>query len=202
MPKATNPVPVVAAEEALGPPLPGFVRSRRDDVLDVDLVEVVDPVTGLPTPLSGGVLELGVVLLHAREVKAQLDEVIRVVGDEVLRRMDARGEWTLTPAHLKAPGGQTRAFKLSGASPAAASGRIERDAEGLYWTLDRLVAEGVLDAAARDNAVKREEVFKAVEAGIKRLEKIGGAAAQAVADHTTIHPPTETRRAAPSVKLG
>lgn len=92
----------------------------------------------------------------AREAKG-------AVGEEMIRRMDRRGQWTL---HLDGA-------KVTAPSPDA--GATVYDTEALRETLGRLVDDDLIDGEAALAALERvvpEPYYKQKPAGIKRLLKI------------------------------
>lgn len=109
-----------------------------------------------------------------------LRDAKRVLGDELIARMDTEGEWT-----QRAPG-----VKVSAPSPSA--GTTTWDAELLRSILDDLVTEKKItaDAALRACKVKVEHV--PVVAGIAKLEKIPGLS-ERLEPARRVNPPPERK---------
>lgn len=84
----------------------------------------------------------------------------RVLGGEMIERMDRQGEWT-----VHAPGVEVRA-------PSPSAGTVEWDAEKLERLLDELVEEGILDRAGKQRAIQQEIVLKVDKRGVNALMKI------------------------------
>lgn len=89
-----------------------------------------------------------------------LTDARRMLGAELIERMDRAGEWTVT-----APG-----VKITAPSPTA--GTVDWDAERLEQILDELVYEGVLDQAAKLRAVTQRVVLHVDKRGVAALQKI------------------------------
>lgn len=128
-------------------------------------LEVLDPTTGEVIDLASAPTdELAVVL---DKIKAHTDAVTdfrRDVADEMLRRMDKRGVWTV---HL---GG----VKVTGASPAA----VEYENIGAMWRkLRALVHAGELEEDAIDDAVTTKTEWTVKARGINALKKLPAARA-------------------------
>jgi hypothetical protein len=127
-------------------------------VLDTETGEVYPTIQDAPTQVLARIL--GRVQLEIDQNLEALYEAKRVLGGEVMQRMDRSGEWT-----LRAPG-----VKLVAPSPA--QGTLEWDAEMLDEILDELVAEGVIDQAAKLRAVEPKVELKVNKRGVTALCKI------------------------------
>lgn len=143
-------------------------------VLDeVEVPMVVNPATGEALVIRAARTDdLGGFLAAVREQKQLVDEWVRAVTAEVLRRQDADASWTT----------HTRSWTLQGG---ASRESTEYDAEGLYDALGEYVEAGVITESARNNAVERVYEYKAKANGIKALAKLGGEVAEVIKQHTT-----------------
>lgn len=146
---------------------------------------IVNPDTGevlaladAPSPVIASVL--GRVDLAISDELDRLRDIKRLLGDELIRRFDAEGEWT-----QRAPG-----VRVSAPSPSA--GSVTWDAELLRSILDDLVKENKItrEAALRACKVKVEHV--PVAAGLKALEKIPGLSAR-LDPARRVNPPPERK---------
>jgi len=131
---------------------------------------VVDQQTGqMLNVAEAEVDDLALYLDGVRELERQLGIAKRHVGEEVLRRMDQDGSWTL----------RAGPYKLQGRSPAPTVGY---DAEALEKALRRLVRSKAIskDAAARALRVEKVIVRTVQKQGVNALLKLGGKVAEAV----------------------
>lgn len=138
------------------------------DLQPLDLITpqgVMNPDTGelvaladLPTPALARVL--GLVQHSIDQHLNALYEAKRLLGGEMIERMDRQGEWT-----VHAPGVEVRA-------PSPSAGTVEWDAEKLERLLDELVEEGVIDRAGKQRAIQQEIVLKVDKRGVNALMKI------------------------------
>lgn len=132
-------------------------------------LEVLNPTTGEVLDLaSASTDELAAVLDKLKSFTEAVTDFRRDVTDEVLRRMDKRGLWTV---HL---GG----VKVTGASPAAVE---YEDLPGLWRKLQALVPD-VLEAGAIDDALTTKTEWTTKAKGINALKKLPAAAA-IIAEH-------------------
>lgn len=155
---------------------------RELAVLRGDKPEVINPVTGevlalseAPAPVIAHVL--GHVQAAIDEQLAQLYDAKRVLGAELIERMDKAGEWTVT-----APG-----VKVIAPSPVA--GTQAWDAERLDAILDELVAEGLIDQTLKLRAVEQQVSLKVNLRGVAALSKIPAVAARIAEASLEVAPP-------------
>jgi hypothetical protein len=129
---------------------------------------LLDPVSGEIYALPEAPLEvIGRWLEHVRYLKQAADTGVRQVSEEVNRRMDHVGRWTLREGE----------YEVTGASPAR---RPVYDGERLWRELDALARRGVIDPAAVAGAVEIRVTHTPRADGIARLLKLGGEVADAV----------------------
>lgn len=121
--------------------------------------QVVIPLTGQVIDLSTPTDQIADAIDRVKLIEADLRAAKRVLSDEVLRRMDHEGKWT-----VHAPG-----WKVVGQSP----GGEEFDGDELARRLRKLVKAGRISQGAMTNAVAREIVWTAKKAGINALRKLG-----------------------------
>lgn len=129
--------------------------------------ELYDPVQGELVPIDAPSERLGRLLEDVRELESNLRVAKRHVSEELLRRMDARANWTLREGP----------FEISGQSPAP---KVEYDAQRLLSVLRALADDGVIDPAAVEGAVKETVDYKPVVRGINALKKLGGQVAREI----------------------
>ena len=132
--------------------------------------EFANPITGEVLTLASPNADLGRYLADLREFEGRVREYKRAVTDELLARMDRSASWTV----------HAEGVKLSGASPQPSE---EWDGPALREALLDLVDEGVLSIEAVDAAVETVVSYKPRKAGINALRKLGGRAAELVAEH-------------------
>lgn len=141
-------------------------------------IQVVSPITGELFELDRPSIDLARLLQDVRDAESMLREAKRVVGDELLRRMDQAASWT-----IRLEGGLT----VKSSSPAAVE---QFDAPELHDDLMALVDEGVLTVEAADAAVETVVSYKARKVGINALRKLGGRVAEIVNAHARSEEPT------------
>lgn len=156
-----------------------FDLIRPDGIINPDTGELT-ALEDIPTPALARVL--GLVQHHIDANLAALYEAKRVLGAEVVARMDRSGEWT-----VRAPGVEIKA-------PSPAAGSVVWSAEKLEEILDRLVEEGILDRAGKQRAITQEIVLKVDKRGIAALMKIP-AVAERIIEARSVLPPDTTRKA-------
>lgn len=127
-------------------------------VLDTDTGEVYPTIQEAPTLVLARTL--GRVQHEIDLTLESLYEAKRVLGVEIIERMDKGGEWT-----VNAPG-----VKIIAPSPSA--GTEDWDAELLDEILDSLIAEGVLDRNAKLRAVTQRTALHVDKRGVAALLKI------------------------------
>lgn len=139
----------------------------------------------ITTPLTGEVVlldstsdVLAAWLHHVREAEAALRDAKRIVGGELLDRMDREAKWTARLGR----------FEIKGDGP----GAVEYDAEALRHELEQFVMDGSISGAAMDEAVELVTSYKAKARGINALKKLGGRVAEAIERCT--NPSTKDRR--------
>lgn len=142
-----------------------LVKQASDGIAIVDpdsgeMFALTDaPATTIAAVLGRTKLAVGDMLDHLRSVE-------RALGDEMISRMDAEGEWTQ----------RSRGVRVSAPSPTA--GTVTWDAELLRTILDDLVTEKKITRAAALRACKVETKHVAVIAGITKLQKLPDIAAR------------------------
>lgn len=149
-----------------------------------DEFHLLDRETGETVALSqAGDDLLADALEHLDEAKRQVADARRVIGDEVIGRMDARALWTM----------QAGGRKLSAPSPAPT---VEWDVPLLRKVLAELVEDGVIGEDAADRACEPVVEWRVHARGITALERIPGVAERIALCRTS------TPRQARSVRLG
>lgn len=128
-------------------------------------VSLVDPDTGEVVALSDATgpliaAVLGRIQLALTETTEQLKEAKRLLGRELIARMDQGGEWTQ----------RARGVKVSAPSPSA--GTVKWDVELLDELLDRCVEDKLISHDAKLKAVSTRIEHVAHADGITRLLKI------------------------------
>lgn len=148
-------------------------------------VFIVDPDTGERLALEEAKPEqlaavAGRVKLALDDNAALLRDALRILGDEIIGRMDAGAEWTI----------RARGVKVSAPSPEARTHTW--DAEQLRAILDDLVKAKVIsrDAALRACAQRIENV--PVAAGIAKLLKVPKAREAILMARREVEPPRRT----------
>lgn len=126
--------------------------------MSTDLVPI--PLTGEALDLNGPDGDLAAAFDQVRDLERQLAEARRVIGDELIRRMDRAASWTLRVGD----------FKVSAPSPEP---KIEFDVESLRAVLADLVAEGVISSEAAAGALRPEVTYKPSVRGINAVRKLG-----------------------------
>jgi hypothetical protein len=128
-------------------------------------LEVLNPTTGEVIDLASAPTdELAVVLDRIKSHNDAVSDFRRDVVDEMLRRMDKRGVWTV---HLAG-------VKVTGQSPAAVE---YEDLEAMWRKLRALVHAGELDELAVDDAVTTKTEWTTKAKGINALKKLPAARA-------------------------
>jgi hypothetical protein len=123
-------------------------------------LEVLNPTTGEVLDLASAPTdELATVLDKLKSFTDAVTDFRRDVVDEMLRRMDKRGLWTV---HL---GG----VKVTGTSPA---GVEYEDLKGMWHELGALVRRGILEQGAVDDAVSTKTEWVTKAKGITALKKL------------------------------
>ena len=123
---------------------------------------------------------LGIVQHNIEEHLRTLYTAKRILGEELIRRMDRSGEWT-----IHAQGVQVVA-------PSPDAGRVDWDAEKLDRILDELISEGIIDRSAKQRAIKQEVTLKVDKRGVAALCKIP-AARDAISEARIQREPQERR---------
>jgi hypothetical protein len=129
---------------------------------------------GITDPRAAELDALAVFMLDADHLASLAEEAKGIASDELIRRMDKRGSWTIHD------GGLT----IKSSSPAAGTERY--DDERLADALQALVEDDVIDAEAARAAIEwvepppPEPYWRQKPAGIKSLIKLGGRVAEAV----------------------
>lgn len=125
----------------------------------------------VPMPGSGERLDLTAsngqlarYLDEAAELKRQIDVVRKMIGDELLERMDAGASWTV----------REDGYKISGKSPATS--RVW-DVERTRQVLRELVEARKITRAAALAAIKKNVSYSVQPAGINAVLKLPGMAA-------------------------
>lgn len=141
------------------------------DVAKQDPLGLITP-DGITNPDTGEVLPLDQIPTNAlarvlglvqHSIDRNLDALYdakRVLGGEMIERMDRTGEWTVN----------AQGVKIIAPSPTA--GTTDWDAEKLEAILDELVEEGVLNREGKLRAVTQEVVLKVDKRGVNALLKI------------------------------
>jgi hypothetical protein len=137
---------------------PGGESMPRAPVEDTALLVLP---TGEAVDLSGPDDELARAFDDLRQLEAKAKEVRALIADELRRRMDRRACWTT----------HTPGFKVTAPSPAP---KTEYDADALGGALVVLMKEGLIDAEAAAEAIKREVTYKPVVRQLNQLRKLGG----------------------------
>lgn len=143
------------------------------------VVRVVNPDTGEVLALADAESPvIALVLGHIEQrIGDQLDamrDIKRVLGGELIERMDKKGEWTIT----------ARGVKVVAPSPVA--GTDAWDAELLDSILDDLVREGVIDQEAKLRAVEQRVTLATNMRGISALCKIPAVRERIAPAHRTL----------------
>ncbi len=147
---------------------------------------VVDPTTAEVIDLAQAPTDtIAAYLANVRDLERQIREQKKLAAEEVIRRMDEQAVWTVRVGD----------WKLSAPSPAPAT---VYDAAGLLADLEQLQADDLVAPAAVQRAVERIETLRVVPAGVKALEKLGGAVADAIERHRSEQP--KDRRVSVSVR--
>lgn len=127
-----------------------------------DALHLVDPQTGESVSLAEAPADLIAGIVVGIDDQARnLRDMRRELGDELVRRMDAEGSWTITA------GGR----KFSAPSPAP---EVEWDVVMLDGVLDDLVNTGVITPDARLRALEQRVELRPLARGLAALEKIPG----------------------------
>lgn len=130
---------------------------RPDGIINPDTGELTS-LEEIPTPALARVLGF---VQHSIDLHLRgLYEAKRVLGAEIIDRMDRGGEWT-----IRAPGVEVRA-------PSPEAGTTQWDVLKLERILDELVEEGLLDRSAKARAVSQEIALKVQSRGVNALLKI------------------------------
>lgn len=136
-----------------------FDLIRPEGIIDTVSGELV-PLDRVTTPQL--VRLLGLVQHHIDGNLAGLYSAKRMLGDEMIARMDRQAKWT-----VKEPGVEVKAQ-----SPTA--GTITWNGEKLYDTLMKLTREGMIDREAALRAAWPDTIYKTDQRAIDALRKIPG----------------------------
>lgn len=128
------------------------------EIVNPDTGEVYPSIAAAPTEVIAAVL--GRYDLAITDELDRLRSIKRLLGDEMIERMDRLGEWTLG----------ARGVKVSAPSPSA--GTVSYDAEKLDQVLDELVAKGVIEQSAKLRAVSQKVSLQTHASGIAALLKM------------------------------
>lgn len=150
---------------------------RPEGIINPDTGEIT-ALADLETPALARVL--GFVQHAIEQNNAALYQAKRVLGGEMIERMDRSAKWT-----VEAPG-----VKIVAPSPNA--GTIDWNAEKLDEILSQLVEENIIDRAAKLRAVWPDTVYKTDKRAITALLKIPGVE-QRIADARIITPNTDRK---------
>lgn len=112
--------------------------------------ELIHAVTAIDLLVAAGIDDLGdahtgelaTFTDNARELKAIASEAQGIVSDELVRRMDMNGSWTL----------RQDGYEIKAASPAA--GTVAYDVARLRLALAELVTDGIITSAAANAALE------------------------------------------------
>lgn len=130
---------------------------------------IVNPETGelVPLPAVATPRLARMLGLVQHNIDAYLDALYqakRMLGDEMIKRMDKSASWT-----VHEPGVEVTA-------PSPKAGSVDWNAEKLDGILSELVEENVIDREARLRAVWPDTVYKTDKRAISALLKIPGVA--------------------------
>lgn len=103
-----------------------------------------------------------------RELRDRLADADREISDELLARMDRRGEWTA----------EVGDWRVQGSSPETA---IDYDPDALEQALGALQGAGLIDADAAADAFRVTVTRRPSKSRINRLLKLGGEVAERIA---------------------
>lgn len=162
------------------------IRAPLDLIhLDMTEVQIVNPATGESKPLHSTEPEviarvLGMVQASIDDHLRALYDAKRVLGNEVIGRMDRKASWT-----VRAPGVEITA-------PSPDRGAHDWDAEKLDGILSNLVDENIIDRSAKLRAVWPDTVYKTDKRAIAALLKIPGVA-ERVAEARIENPPSDRK---------
>lgn len=162
------------------------IRAPLDLIqLDMTEVQIVDPASGESKPLHA--VETDVLARVLGMVQASIDDHLRalydakrVLGDEVIARMDRKASWTV------------RAAGVEIIAPSPSAGKIDWNAEKLEEILGVLVEEKLIDREAKLRAVWPDTVYKTDKRAITALLKIPGVE-ERIAEARIIHPTGERK---------
>jgi hypothetical protein len=169
--------------------LPSLV-SAEGEIVKALTAENLLHAAGITDPRIADLAALAAFVDAADHLTSLAKEAKGMVSDELVRRMDKRGSWTLRTGDLT----------IKSSSPAA--GTEKYDDERLADALATLVEDDVIDAEAARAAIEwvvpppPEPYWRQKPAGIKALLKLGGRVAEAVLSAAV--PTTPPRR---SVKV-
>jgi hypothetical protein len=141
------------------------------------------PATGEAFALDRPSEDLAFFLLEVREFEERLRQAKKLVGNELLKRMDKRGEWTM----------RVGGMEVRGISPAPS---VEYDAQPLARDLASLADADLIDLETALEAVGAETVYKPNKRVLNRLKKLGGRVAETINRHSH---EVEKERRPPSV---
>ncbi len=146
---------------------------------------------GIHDVSESDVVELAAFTENAAELRRIADEAQGIVGDELVRRLDMNGRWTLRDGE----------FEIRAASPEA--GTTAYDHEPLVAAVTALVADGVISQTAADAALAPVKppaevpwplLYRAVEALCGELGMAEDAALADELERLLDHEPATTYR--------
>jgi hypothetical protein len=153
--------------------LPSLV-SAEGEIVQALTAENLLHAAGITDPRTATIADLAAFVPDADHLTSLAREAKGIVSDELVRRMDRVGKWTLREGDLT----------IKSSSPAAGTERY--DNERLANALTALVGEDVIDAQAAIAAIERvyprapEPYWKQKPAGIKALLKLSPRVVEAV----------------------
>ncbi len=166
--------------------LPAMLNESSGEVVRLVTAEHLLQAAGLTDLTAAELEQLAAFTENAEHLAAIAREAKGTVSDELLRRMDRKGRWTVREGE----------FEVKAPSPQA--GTVVYDSEKLLNALIRLAGTSVIDRDALEAAVEMvypAPYLKQHQAGINALLKLGGAVAAAVeACRVETEPPRRTAR--------
>jgi hypothetical protein len=154
--------------------LPMLVNPNTGDVVQALTAENLLHAAGITDPRTATIADLAAFVPDADHLTSLAREAKGIVSDELVRRMDRVGKWTIHEGDLT----------IKSSSPAAGTERY--DDERLAEALEALVQEDLIDGHAAFAAIERvypptpEPCWRQKPAGIKALLKLGGRVTEAV----------------------
>jgi hypothetical protein len=125
------------------------------------------PLTGEALDLNAPTGELAQAFDRIRDLERELKETRDQISRELIGRMDKRASWTL----------REDGFKVSAPSPAP---KTEYDGYELHQVVQSLVAEGLIDGEAAEEAVEIRVEYRPRVRGVNALRKLGSDVADRV----------------------